>query len=75
MTPPRGNIVLFHSSKQLTRLRLEPLKAFFELTQRPSRALNLPCALLPELERNKDTAGCAALGTEVLGCQQLTCVC
>ena len=35
-----------------------------------ARALNLPCALLPELQRNKDTTRCAAIGAEVLGHRQ-----
>ena len=48
------------------------LEGLFELTQRPSRALNLPRALLPELQKNKDTAlWCAVIGEEVSGhCQQ-----
>ena len=36
-----------------------------ELTRRPSRALDLPRALLPELHRYKDTIMCAVLGTVV----------
>ena len=32
------------------------LEGLFELTRRPSRALDSPRALLPELQRNKDTA-------------------
>ena len=35
------------------------LKGFFELTRRPSRALDSPCALLSELQRKKDTVYCA----------------
>ena len=31
------------------------LEGLFELTRRPSRALNSPRALLPELQRYKDT--------------------
>ena len=31
------------------------LEGLLELTQRPSRALDSPCALLPELQRYKDT--------------------
>ena len=34
------------------------LEGVFELTQRPSRALNSPRVLLPELHRNKDTVRC-----------------
>ena len=47
------------------------LEGLFELTQRPSRALDSPRALLPELQRYKDTVRCAALGAEVPGhCQE-----
>ena len=49
--------------------------AFFELTRRPSRALDSPGALLLELQRYKDTVRSAALGAEVPGHrrqQQLT---
>ena len=67
MTPHRGNTILFHSSKQLPSLTLEGL---FELTRRPSRALDLPRASLPELQRYKDTVRCAALGAEVPGHRQ-----
>ena len=42
----------------------------FELSQRPSRALNLPRALLPELQKKMDTLRHVALGVEVPGhCQ------
>ena len=67
MTPRRGNTILFRSSQQLPCLCLGPLKGFFELKRRPSRALDSPRALLPELQRNKDTIGCALLGAEVPG--------
>ena len=47
------------------------LEGLFELTRQPSRALDSPRALLPELQRYKDTVRCAALGAEVPGhCQQ-----
>ena len=50
------------------------LEGLFELTRRPSRALDSPRALLPELQRYKDTVRCAALSAEVPGRvqQQLT---
>ena len=35
--------------------RSQILEGLFELTQRPSRALDSPSALLPELHRNKNT--------------------
>ena len=47
------------------------LEGLFELVGRPSRALNSPRALLPELQRYKNTVRCVELGTEVPGhCQQ-----
>ena len=47
------------------------LEGLFELTRHPSRALKLSLALLPELQRYKDTVRCGALGAEVPGhCQQ-----
>ena len=57
MTSRRGNTILFRSSQRLPRLRLGPLTH--------------PPALLPELQRNKDTFGCAALGADVPGQRQL----
>ena len=46
------------------------LEGLFEMTQRPSRGLDLPRALLSELQRYKDTVRCAALGAEVPGHRQ-----
>ena len=46
------------------------LEGLFELTRRLSRALDSPRALLPELQRYKDTVRCAALGAEVPGHRQ-----
>ena len=43
------------------------LEGLFELTRRPSWALDSPRALLPELQRYKDTVRCAAQGAEVSG--------
>ena len=60
MTPCQGNTFHFRSSQQLP----------FELTWRPSRALDSPRVLLSELQRYKDTVRCAALGAEVPGCRQ-----
>ena len=70
MTSRRGNTLIFRSSQQLPRLRLGPLKGFFELTRRSSRALDSPPALLLELQRYKDTVRCAVVGAEVPGHQQ-----
>ena len=60
MTPCQGNYFLFRSSS-----KSQTLEELFELTWRPSRALDSPRALLPELQRYKDTVRCAALGAEV----------
>ena len=46
------------------------LEGLFELTRRPSRALDSPRALLLELQRYKDTVRCGALGAEVPGHRQ-----
>ena len=63
-----GRLTLFSSSLLfLPAILLSPsrtLEGLFELTWHPSRALDLPRALLLELQRYKDTARCAALGTE-----------
>ena len=50
MTPPRGNTFLFRSFQQLPRLRLGPLKDFLN-----TAPFSGPGALLPELQRYKDT--------------------
>ena len=41
------------------------LEGLFELTQRPSWALNLEAYLASKLQRYKDSVRCAALGAEV----------
>ena len=69
MTPLVGeNTFLFLPATPLSLSRT--LKGLFELTQRPSRALTRPRVLLLELQRNKDTVRCGALGTEVPGHRQ-----
>ena len=55
MTPRQGKY-FFLPFLQATPL--SPSRTFevlFGLTRRPSRARDLPCALLLELQRNKDT--------------------
>ena len=66
MTPHRGNTILFRSSQELPCLHLEGL---FELTRRPSQALDLPRALHPELQRFKDIVRCVTPSVELLGHQ------
>ena len=63
MTPHRGNTILFRSSQQLPSPS-RTLEGLFELTQRPSRALDLPRALPPELQRYKDTVRCDCVFVE-----------
>ena len=46
------------------------LEGFFELIRRPSGVLDSPRALLPELQRYKDTVRCAVLGAKVPGHRQ-----
>ena len=68
MTPRQGNTFLFRSSQQLPRRHLGPLKGFLSwhgTLQGPS-----PRALLPELQRYKDTVRCGALCAEVPGHRQ-----
>ena len=62
MTPCLG---LFSSVTPTSQSRT--LYELFVLTWHPSRALNLPHVLLPELQRNKDTVWSAALCAEVPG--------
>ena len=59
-----GQTLLFLPATPLSPSRT--LDWLFELTCRPSRALDSPRALLPELQRYKDTR-CGALGAEVPG--------
>ena len=67
MTPCRRKTLLFCFFQQLPRLCLGPLKGFFKADTHCtlSRALDSPRALLSELQRYKDTVGCAAVGAEV----------
>ena len=73
MTPGRETLfLLFLPATPSSPSRT--LEGLFELTRCPSRALDSLLALLPELQRYKDTVKCAALGTEAPGHsqQQLT---
>ena len=60
LTPHRGKTTLFRSSQQLPCLLSRTLEGLFELKRFPSRALNSPHALVPELQ----SVRCAALGAE-----------
>ena len=67
MTPHGGNTSLpFLPATPSSPSRT--LEGLLELT--PSRALDSPRALLPELQRYKDTVRCGALGAEVPGHRQ-----
>ena len=59
MTPRRGYTIY--------SVPVSVSEGLFELTRRPSGALDSPRALFPELQRYKDTIRCAALGAEVPG--------
>ena len=74
MTPHRGKHYSLPFLPATPSSPSRTLEGLFELTRRPSQALDSPRALLPELQRNKDTVRCTALGTEVPGHhqQQLT---
>ena len=51
---------------QATSLSLSrTLEELFELKFPPLKGLDMPRALLPELQRNKDTISCCVLGAEV----------
>ena len=63
MSPCRGNTSHFRSYSS------DPL-GLFELTRRLSRALDLPHALRPKLQRYKDTIRCGALSAEISGHRQ-----
>ena len=70
MTPRRGNTFLFRFFQQTPSSPSQTLEGLFELTRRPSRAPDSPRALLPELQRCKDTVSCDALGEDVPGHRQ-----
>ena len=53
MTPLSGNTLLFLPASP--SFSSQSLEGLFELTRRPSRALDSPRMLLPELQRCKDT--------------------
>ena len=55
---------------QMGRSPSQTLEWLFELTLRPSMALHLPRALLPELQSCKDAVRCVELGSEVPGHRQ-----
>ena len=70
MTPCRGGYVSLPFLPATPSSPSWTLEGLFELTRRPSRALDSPRALLAELQRYKDTVWCAALGAEVPGYRQ-----
>ena len=52
--PLVGDTFLFRFSQQLPHLRLKPFTFFFELTRRPSRALNLTLNVVSETSKMMD---------------------
>ena len=65
---PTWRRILFLQATPLSWSRT--LEGLFELTRRPSRALNLNAYFAFELQRYKDTVRCVALGAEVPGHRQ-----
>ena len=65
MTPSQGNTILFRSSQQLPHHLSQTLEGLFELTTRPSKALDSPNTLILDLQRYKDTIRSTILGAEV----------
>ena len=70
MTPHRGKHYSLPFLPATPSSPSRTLEGLFELTWRPSWTLDSPRVLLPELQRNKDTVRCAALGMEVPGSRQ-----
>ena len=78
MSCSSGKSITPHKGKNYTLLFLtatpsspsRTLEELFELTRRTSWVFDSPLALLPELQRCKDTVRCAALGVEVPGHRQ-----
>ena len=71
MTPHRGkhhSLPFLPSTPSLVSSRT--LGGLFEMTHCPLRALDSPCAMLPELQRNKDRVRYATLGLKVPGHRQ-----
>ena len=62
-----SNKSLFSAVPPSNSLVSVSLERLFELTRRPSRALASPRALLPELQRYKDSVRCGELGAQVPG--------
>ena len=67
MNPRPENIALLPA---IPSSLVSTLEGLLELTRRPSLALDSPHALLPELQRYKDTVRCGALDVEIPGHSQ-----
>ena len=70
MTPRKGKYCSLSFLPATPSSLSQTLKGPSEQTPRPSRALDSPHALLPELQTNKNTLRCAALGEKVPGHRQ-----
>ena len=67
--------ILIRSFQQLPCPRLEPLNGFFEPEGRPLRALNSPCTLVPDMQRNNDTVRNNCGNPWLCVCWKHTCFC
>ena len=65
MTPGRGKHYSLPFLQATPSSLSHTLEGLFELTQRPSRALDSPRALFPDIQRNKDIVRCVTLFAEV----------
>ena len=64
MTPHLGNTISLPFLPATPSSLSRTLDWFLELSKCPSWALDSPRALLPKVQRYKDTVRCAALGAE-----------
>ena len=65
-----GRSLLFFVPTSDSLVSISELKGLFELTWRPSRAVDSPCALHLELRIHNDTIRCDGLGAKVPGKRQ-----
>ena len=68
--PSSGRLLLFFVPTSDSLVSISELEGLFELTWRPSRAVDSPCALHLELRIHNDTIRCDGLGAKVPGKRQ-----
>ena len=70
MNPCPGNNFHLWSSKLYANPKSWTLEGLFELTPRPSRALNFDAYVASKLQRYKETVRCGTPGAEIPGHRQ-----